>query len=91
MHAYGAQQLLGISTVEGCRTYCAQLTSCLAFDFRRSNSGCYPHFDAADLDIVAEDPDLDYYIKLTCEGTSTSFEFLCMDLHSCLNPTGFHS
>ena len=65
-HAFGAKVVTGISTVEACRAHCARRQNCVAFDFRRSNSECYPHFDANDLNLIASDPDLDFYRKLTC-------------------------
>ena len=69
MHAFGAQLESGLTTVAACMAFCSQTPTCVAFDFRRSNSGCYPHFDPNDLNRVAADADLDYYIKVTCSRT----------------------
>ena len=68
MHIFGAQLLPGISSVDACLNYCGNRQDCLAFDFRKSISGCYPHFNAEDLLRIGPDPDLDYYQKMSCAG-----------------------
>ena len=72
-HVFGAQQVQGISSLASCMAYCSSRPSCLAFDFRRSISGCYPHFNAEDLLRVGPDEDLDYYLKRSCGGQEPRF------------------
>ena len=80
-HIFGAQQVPGISSLTACLSYCSSRSNCLAFDFRRSISGCYPHFNAEDLLRIGPDPDLDYYRKISCQDRTG---------YSCQSPKNRH-
>ena len=66
-HIFGAQRELGITTLQDCINLCTVRPDCFAFDFRKSISGCYPHFNPDDSQFIAPDPDLDYYEKTSCD------------------------